>query len=107
MYKDNIEFYKTKANIIKAIAHPVRLFIIEKIKEKEYSVGELSKITGYDTSTISKHLSILKNAGLIYYEKRGLNVYYKLKTPCILDMLTCVNKTIKQVAENNLRDLNK
>jgi len=102
---ENNEYYKTQAQIIKAIAHPVRLFILEKLRDREYCVNSLTKMIGYDASTVSKHLSVLKNAGLISNEKRGLKVFYKLKTPCILDMLSCVNKTVKQVAETKLKHL--
>ncbi len=105
MYKENINFYKIQANILKAISNPIRLFIINELKDKELCVNEISKLAGYDTSTISKHLSVLKNAGLISDSKQGLKVYYRLKMPCILDMLTCVNKTVKEVAEDNLKNI--
>jgi len=105
MYKDNIEYYKTQTKIVKAIAHPIRLFILEKLKDDEYCVNSLTEMIGYDASTVSKHLSVLKNAGLISDEKRGLKVFYKLRTPCVIDMLSCVNRTVKQVAETNLEHL--
>ena len=105
MYKDNIEYYKTQTKIVKAIAHPIRLFILEKLKDDEYCVNSLTEMIGYDVSTVSKHLSVLKNAGLISDEKRGLKVFYKLRTPCVIDMLSCVNRTVKQVAETNLEHL--
>ena len=107
MYRDNIEYYKTQAQVVKAIAHPARLFILEKLKDNEYCVNSLTEMLGYDPSTVSKHLSILKNAGLISDEKRGLKVFYKLRTPCVLDMLYCVNNTVKQAAERNLEHLKK
>ena len=107
MYKENIEYYKTQARVVKAIAHPARLFILERLRNKEYCVNSLTEELGYDTSTVSKHLSILKNVGLISDEKRGLNVFYKLRTPCVLDMLLCVNKTVRQVSERNLKYLEK
>jgi DNA-binding transcriptional ArsR family regulator len=81
--------------------------ILEKLKDNEYCVNSLTEMLGYDPSTVSKHLSILKNAGLISDEKRGLKVFYKLRTPCVLDMLYCVNNTVKQAAERNLEHLKK
>ena len=105
MYRDDIEYYKTQAQIVKAIAHPARLFILKKLKDNEYCVNSLTEMLGYDASTVSKHLSILKNAGLISNEKRGLKVFYRLRASCVLDMLYCVNSTVKQAAERNLKHL--
>ena len=95
-------YYATRSNIIKAMAHPSRLFILEKLKEQEHCVCELTKMLGFDASTISKHLSVLKNAGLVKDEKRGLNVYYSLVIPCILDILNCIDSAIEEKAKLNL-----
>ena len=63
--------HEARAKIIKAMAHPSRLFIIEELNKKERCVGELTEMIGADASTVSKHLSVLKNAGLVFDEKRG------------------------------------
>ena len=62
--------YEARAKIIKAIAHPSRLFIIEELSKQERCVGELTEMICADASTVSKHLSVLKNAGLVSDEKR-------------------------------------
>ena len=91
--------YIARANIIKAIAHPSRLFIIEELNKSEKCVNELTEMIGADTSTISKHLSVLKNAGIVFDEKRGNSVFYKLRVPCILDFIGC----IETVLETNIK----
>jgi len=92
--------YEARAAIIKAIAHPSRLFIIEELNRRERCAGELTEMIGADASTVSKHLSILKNAGLVFDEKRGTSVYYRLRVPCILDFIGCV----ETVLETNARE---
>ena len=90
--------YEARSNILKALAHPTRLFIVDELNARERCVNELTGMIGADTSTVSKHLSILKNAGLIYDEKRGSRVYYKLRISCITDFFQC----IENVLESNM-----
>jgi len=79
-----------RARIIKALAHPVRLFFVEELARQERCVCELTDMVGFDISTVSKHLSVLKNAGIVIDDKRGNQVFYQLLTPCILDFLGCI-----------------
>lgn len=88
-----------RARILKALAHPSRIFIVEKLSEKPYCVCELTDMVGADTSTISKHLSILKNAGIIDDEKRGTSVYYSLRCTCIMQFIGCIEQVIKMNLE--------
>lgn len=91
------------AKIIKAMAHPTRLFIIEELNKGERCVGELTEMICADTSTVSKHLSVLKNAGLVFDEKRVNSIYYQLRCPCIIDFMGCV----EEVLSANAREHNK
>jgi ArsR family transcriptional regulator, arsenate/arsenite/antimonite-responsive transcriptional repressor len=86
--------YEELARISKAMAHATRLFIIHKLDEQEYCVKELTELIGADISTVSKHLSVLKNAGIIIDEKRGNCVYYKLQCSCVLSMYSCLTNVI-------------
>ena len=86
--------YEELARISKALAHATRLYIIHKLDEKEYCVKELTELIGVDISTVSKHLTILKNAGIIIDEKRGNCVYYKLQCSCVLSMFSCLTNVI-------------
>lgn len=94
-----------KARIIKAMAHPTRLFIVEKLAQHEHCVCELTAMIGADVSTVSKHLSILREVGIIDDEKRGSSVYYQLKMPCVLSFFGCVEKVIKSNAQGQLKCL--
>ena len=86
---------KQRANFFKALAHPTRLFIIEQIAKEEKCVCELTEMVWVDISTISKHLSLLKNSGLVVADKRGKNVYYTLKCPCVITLFDCVEGNLK------------
>ena len=99
MEKETFEQYKARANIIKAMAHPSRLFIIEELQKNERCVNDLCEMIGTRASTVSKHLSVLKNAGIVYDEKRGTSIFYKLRVPCILDFIDC----IKTVMDSNAK----
>ena len=86
---------EAKANILKALGHPTRLWMAEQLADGEKCVCELAEFIDADFSTISKHLSVLKQAGVVEDEKRGKQVYYRLKVPCILKYLPCVEAVIK------------
>ncbi len=94
--------YDALAKVIKAIAHPSRLFVIDELAKGERCVCELTEMIGADTSTVSKHLAILKSAGIIQSEKRGVQVYYKLHIPCILKFLGCIESVITTQAQESL-----
>ena len=102
MDKLNTAKYEAKAIIIKAMAHPSRLLIIEELSKQEHCVCELTEMVGADTSTVSKHLSILKNAGIVADEKRGQLVYYRLIMPCTLNFLSCLDQVILERAKKHL-----
>ncbi len=91
--------YEARASIIKALAHPARLFIVEELHKKERCVCVLTDMLNFDTSTISKHLSILKNAGIVGDRRDGTKSIYYLKVPCILGFFDC----IEEVMESNLK----
>lgn len=80
-----------KANIFKALGHPSRLHIVETLENGESCVCELVEQIGADFSTVSKHLTILKGAGIVEDDKRGKMVFYRLKVPCILRFMDCID----------------
>ncbi len=89
-----------QANIIKALSHPTRLFIVQELNKGERCVCELTDLVEADVSTISRHLSVLRNAGIIADDKRGNQVFYTLKVPCVLNFIGCV----EAVLESNARE---
>ncbi|NLH38655.1 MAG: winged helix-turn-helix transcriptional regulator [Elusimicrobia bacterium] len=97
MKKEIEQKYYREAEIMKALAHPTRLFILHSLKDGEKCVCELTDEIGDDISTVSKHLLILKNAGLVEANRKKNWMYYKLSAPCVLDIGKCViNKVIKK-----------
>lgn len=92
----NKNLYKAQARIHKALANENRLLIVNSLYQKECSVGELTEMVGLDQSTVSKHLSVLLAAGIVDYRKEKNTVFYKLLTPCIMDMLSCANQVLKK-----------
>ena len=101
---DKAELYRfeAQAQIMKALSHPTRLFIVHELAKAEKCVCELTDMVGADTSTISKHLLIMKNAGIVECEKRGASIYYSLKMKCVLNFFTCVNEVLKKKVESQM-----
>jgi DNA-binding transcriptional ArsR family regulator len=88
--------YEARARIIKAMAHPTRLFIVDELARcKEKCVCELTEMIGSDMSTVSKHLALLRSAGIVEVEKRGSMIFYRLRCPCVMDFFSCVESVIK------------
>ncbi|MBN1982906.1 MAG: winged helix-turn-helix transcriptional regulator [Chitinivibrionales bacterium] len=92
--------YDALATVFKAIAHPSRLRIIEELSKNRRCVGELTTMIGADTSTISKHLTILRSAGIVDSVKNRNQMLYYLKVPCILNFIGC----IESVIENRVKE---
>ncbi|MBN2375578.1 MAG: winged helix-turn-helix transcriptional regulator [Sedimentisphaerales bacterium] len=85
---------EARARIVKAMAHPSRLFIVDELAKGELCVCKLTEMVGADMSTVSKHLAILREAGIIQSEKQGTKVMYKLRVPCVLNFFSCVESVI-------------
>lgn len=79
-----------RVQIIKALAHPARLRIIEILARAPSCVSELQSSVGGDLSTVSKHLSLMRKAGWIDCEKRGQQVHYHLACDCLPAFLRCI-----------------
>lgn len=94
--------YEARADIFKAMAHPARLLIVDELSHGEKCVAELTDMIGSDMSTVSKHLSILKNAGIIKDERRGSHIYYTLWMKCVLDFFSCVERVIQITAKEKM-----
>ena len=97
----NKKLYQRRADILKALAHPSRLLMVDILHERgELCVCELEKVVGSDQSTVSKHLSILKQSGIIDLRRDGKNSMYRLARPCVMDFFTCTERVMKE----NLRE---
>jgi ArsR family transcriptional regulator len=82
--------FRAQARIIKALSHPTRLMIVDELSRGERCVCDLTALAGTEMSTVSRHLSMLKEVGILQDEKRGTQVFYRLRVPCVLNFLRCV-----------------
>jgi DNA-binding transcriptional ArsR family regulator len=97
-----IQRCKNRAVVFKALAHPTRIQIVEALAKREQCVNELVELVGDDPSTISKHLTIMKAAGVVINERRGTSVFYSLKMQCVPGFMECVDKAIIQSAREQI-----
>jgi len=88
--------YEARARIAKALAHPSRLLMLEAMEEKERCVCELTELVGADQSTVSKHLAVLKQAGLVEDRKEGVMVYYRVKVCCLGGFWDCMEGVLAE-----------
>ena len=97
--------YKARAEIVKALAHPTRLMIVDRLAAGECCVCDLQALAGADISTVSKHLTVLKKAGIVADEKRGLWVFYRLCCPCLSDFFGCIEGVLRRRMETTIKEL--
>jgi DNA-binding transcriptional ArsR family regulator len=83
-----------KAEVFKAMGHPLRLGIIEFLQQGEMCVCDIVAHVGTEVSNVSKHLSILKKAGLLADRRDGLKIMYSLTMPCAIDFARCVEGVV-------------
>jgi len=87
--------FEARAKIMKALGHPARLFIVDELsRHDERCVCELTQLVGLDMSTVSRHLSVLKEAGIIEDDKRGQMVFYRLRVKCVMNFFKCIESVI-------------
>jgi len=94
--------WQARARVAKALAHPTRLFLLDEISRGERGercVCELAAMAGADVSTVSKHLTLLRQAGLVEQERRGNQVFHRLRVPCILGFFDCLEGVVTADAE--------
>ncbi len=91
-----LRHYQARARVAKALAHPSRLMMLDALEKKELCVCELTEMVGADQSTVSKHLAVLKQAGLIEDRKKGTNTYYRIRICCLEGFWQCVESVLKE-----------
>jgi DNA-binding transcriptional ArsR family regulator len=93
--------FEKQAEIARAIAHPLRVAILDFLKDGDQCVCDIAEFTGSERSNVSRHLAVMVNAGLLEYRKEGLKVIYRLKCKCVTDFFTCAAMVVKQQAREN------
>ncbi|GMV35618.1 MAG: hypothetical protein AMXMBFR61_01260 [Fimbriimonadales bacterium] len=89
---------EAKAAVIKALAHPTRLFIAMELAKGERCVCELTEMVGDDVSTVSRHLSVMRAAGVVADRRVGTKVICSLRVPCLQGFLDCVDAVLETTA---------
>lgn len=92
-----------RSRVVRALANPTRLLIVEALEDGEACVNTLTDLTDFDVSTVSKHLAVLRRVGLVQTEKRGLNVFYRLACPCLADFFSCIDQINRSQSHLNQR----
>lgn len=87
-----IDDLRIQAQVFKALGHPARLQMVAALADGEQCVCELTELVGLDMSTISKHLAVLTQAGVLVSEKRANKVFYRLRTPCVTKVFACLQE---------------
>jgi DNA-binding transcriptional ArsR family regulator len=91
--------FERQAEIAKAIAHPLRVAVIDFLKDGQRCVCDIAEHVGSERSNVSRHLSVMVNAGVLDSRKEGLKVFYWLRTPCVVDFLGCATRVLKHQAK--------
>jgi DNA-binding transcriptional ArsR family regulator len=94
MVPNEKERLRLKAEVFKAMGHPLRLGVIEFLRDGEKCVCEIVEHMGTGISNMSKHLSVLKKAGVVADRREGLKIMYSLTMPCALEFARCVENTV-------------
>lgn len=91
--------YEARAKIAKAMAHPSRLLMLDLLQKQEMCVSDLTDEVGADQSTVSKHLAVLKDVGLIDLRKEGALSYYRVTCGCLDGFFSCMESVLKSDVE--------
>ena len=86
---------RIRADILKALAHPVRVLIVEALQKGDECVCELNRLARINQSNVSRHLAVLKKAGIVSDRRTGMKVFYHLETPCILKAFDCAAEVVQ------------
>jgi DNA-binding transcriptional ArsR family regulator len=92
---------RREARILRALASEPRLRIVRRLAEGTCCVCDLVDLIGADQSTVSKHLALLRDNGIVEGDRRGQHVYYRLLTPCVLSFLSWAREVLDQQARTH------
>jgi DNA-binding transcriptional ArsR family regulator len=87
--------FELQAGVMQALAHPLRLAIVDLLRSGEVCVCDIAVAIGAERSNVSRHLAVMSKGGVLRTRKEGLKVFYSLRTPCVLDFLACATRTLE------------
>ena len=83
-----------KADLFRALAHPVRVRVLELLTTGERSVGDMAPVVSAELSHLSQQLGVLRRSGLVTTRKEGSTVFYSLRDPAIVDLLAVAKRLL-------------
>jgi DNA-binding transcriptional ArsR family regulator len=95
--------FQMHAEICKTLSNPIRLEILSKLRDGKKSVNEIATLTGVRQATISQHLAILRQRGVVSTRREGVNVYYDVANPKI----TTACDLMREVLFEHIASMNK
>jgi DNA-binding transcriptional ArsR family regulator len=105
--RPHMNIYSLQADLCKALAHPIRLQILDLLSEREQTVEELNRAVGIGQSSLSQHLAALRQRRLVIARRAGINVYYKLSNPMIDEACNLTRKLLVELLEQDHRAVKK
>ena len=88
--------YEARARVAKALAHPTRLLMLDALQQREMCVCELTDLVGADQYTVSKHLAVLRQAGIVEDRRDGMMTFYRIKVCCLEGFWRCIETVLKE-----------
>jgi len=82
---------ESKAEILKGLAHPVRVAIAEMLENREICACDIAARFSLDRTTVSKHLALMTRLNILSVRRDGQNLYYRLNMKCLLSALRCID----------------
>ncbi|HUS93355.1 MAG TPA: metalloregulator ArsR/SmtB family transcription factor [Phycisphaerae bacterium] len=92
--------YEMKARVLAALAHPIRLAVVDFLRDGEQCVCDIAKHVAAERSNVSRHLGVMVRAGILAHRKDGLRMLYRLKCPCVLEFMSCVTNVLRVQVED-------
>ena len=94
------KIYQLHAELCKTLANPIRLEILSSLRDGERSVNELAALTGVRQATVSQHLAVLRQRGVVSTRKDGASIFYKIANPKIIEACNKIREVLfEQLAE--------
>lgn len=97
--------FELQAEVIQGLAHPIRLAIVDLLRNGEVCVCDIAAAVGAERSNVSRHLAVMARSGIVSTRKEGLRVFYRLRTPCIMDFMACATRTLEHDLAERTRAL--
>lgn len=95
--------YEFLAQVFQALAHPIRVAIVDLLRDGEVCVCDIAGQIGAERSNVSRHLAVMQRAGVLSSRKDGLQVLYRVRTPCILEFFSCATRVARRNVEEDAR----